>query len=114
MGNGRHNARDRATRLLLGESIDASAAHDLGLVNEVVPANRLMETADRRARELAAFSTVALRALTAATRRQRAAATLERLDAAIAIYQTTLAPSHDAGEGIRAFMEKRPPLWSHR
>jgi cyclohexa-1,5-dienecarbonyl-CoA hydratase len=104
----------RATRLLLGESIDASAAHDLGLVNQVVPASRLMETADGRARELATFSTVALRALTAATRRQRAATMLQRLDAAIAIYRTTVAPSQDAEEGIRAFMEKRPPVWSHR
>jgi cyclohexa-1,5-dienecarbonyl-CoA hydratase len=104
----------RAMRLLLGESIDASAAHDLGLASEVVPANRLMETAARRARDIAAFSTVALRALTAATRRQRAAAMLQRLDAAIAIYRTTVAPSQDAEEGIRAFMEKRAPVWSHR
>jgi enoyl-CoA hydratase/carnithine racemase len=56
---------------------------------------------------------VALRALTAATRRRRAAATLERLDAAIAIYKTTIAPSRDAEEGIRAFKEKRAPVWSH-
>jgi enoyl-CoA hydratase/carnithine racemase len=104
----------RAMRLLLGELVDASAAHDLGLVSQVVPTNRLIETADRRARELAAFSSVALRALTAATRRQRAAVTLQRLDAAIAIYRTTVAPSQDAEEGIRAFMEKRAPLWSHR
>jgi len=104
----------RAMRLLLGESIDASAAHDLGLVSEVVPANRLMETAARLAGELAAFSEVAMRALTAATRRRRAAAMLQRLDAAIAIYRTTVAPSQDAEEGIRAFMEKRAPVWSHR
>ncbi len=103
----------RATRLLLGESIDASAAHDLGLVSQVVPANRLIETADALARELANFSEVAMRALTAATRRQRAATMLQRLDAAIAIYRTTVAPSQDAEEGIRAFMEKRPPVWSH-
>ena len=83
-------------------------------MNQVVPLNRLMDTADRRARELAAFSSVALRALTAATRRQRSAAELQRLDAAIAIYRTTVAPSHDAEEGVRAFLEKRAPVWSHR
>ena len=104
----------RATRLLLGESIDASEAYDLRLVSQVVPANRMEETTDRRARDIATFSTVALRALMAATRRQRAATNLQRLDAAIAIYRTTVAPSQDAEEGIRAFMEKRPPLWSHR
>ena len=104
----------RAMSLLLGESINAVAAHNLGLVNQVVPLNLLMDTADRRARELAAFSSVALRALTAATRRQRSAAELQRLDAAIAIYRTTVAPSHDAEEGVRAFLEKRAPVWSHR
>lgn len=104
----------RAMCLLLGELVDANAAHDLGLVSQVVPANRLMETADRRARDVAALSTVALRALTAATRRQRAATVLQRLDAAIEIYRTAVAPSQDAQEGIRAFMEKRAPLWSHR
>jgi enoyl-CoA hydratase/carnithine racemase len=39
---------------------------------------------------------------------------LQRLDAAIGIYRTTIAASHDAEEGIRAFKEKRAPVWSHR
>ncbi len=104
----------RTMRLLLGESLDANTAHDAGLVSQVVPQNRLVDSADRRARELAALSGVALRALTAATRRQRAPAILSRLDAAIAIYRSTIAPSQDAEEGIRAFKEKRAPVWSHR
>ncbi len=103
-----------AMRLLLGESIDAGSAHDLGLVSQIGPGNRLVDAAGRLARELAAFSGVALRALTAATRRQRAAAMLQRLDAAIGIYRTTIAASHDAEEGIHAFKEKRAPVWSHR
>jgi cyclohexa-1,5-dienecarbonyl-CoA hydratase len=103
----------RAMRLLLGKSIDAGAAYDAGLVSQVLPRNRLADTADRLARELAGYSGVALHALTAATRRQRSAAILQRLDAAIAIYRTTLAASHDAEEGIRAFLEKRAPVWSH-
>ena len=103
----------RAMRLLLGESIDAGAAYDAGLVSQVLPRNRLADTVDRLASELAGHSGVALRALTAATRRQRSAAILERLDAAIAIYRTTIAPSHDAEEGIRAFLEKRAPVWTH-
>jgi cyclohexa-1,5-dienecarbonyl-CoA hydratase len=103
----------RAMRLLLGESIDASAAYDAGLVSHVVPKNQLADSANQLATELAGHSGVALRALTAATRRRRAPAVLERLDAAIAIYKTTIAPSRDAEEGIRAFQEKRPPVWSH-
>lgn len=103
----------RALQLLLGESIDARAAYEAGLVSQVVPRNLLAETAERRARGLAAFSGVALRALTAATRRQRAPALLQRLEAAIATYRATIAPSQDAQEGIAAFLEKRKPVWSH-
>ena len=104
----------RAMRLLLGESITAAAAEAAGLVTQVVPAAHLTETVDRVVADLAARSGVALRALTAATRRQRAPALLLRLDAAIATYRATVGPSRDAEEGISAFLEKRAPAWSHR
>ena len=67
----------------------------------------------RIATELAGHSAVAVRALTSATRGQRAPAVLQRLDAAIATYKAAVAPSRDADEGIRAFQEKRAPAWSH-
>jgi enoyl-CoA hydratase/carnithine racemase len=101
-------------RLLLGESITAAAAAAAGLVTQVVPAAQLAETVDRVATDLAARSGVALGALTTATRGQRAPALLQRLDAAVATYRATVGPSRDAEEGIRAFLEKRAPAWSHR
>jgi enoyl-CoA hydratase/carnithine racemase len=104
----------RAMRLLLGEPITADAAEEAGLVTQVVPAAQLAKTVDRVAGELAARSGVALRALTSATRAQRAPALLQRLDAAIATYRATVGPSRDAEEGINAFLEKRAPAWSHR
>jgi cyclohexa-1,5-dienecarbonyl-CoA hydratase len=104
----------RSMRLLLGDSITAADAERAGLVTEVVPAPTLSETIDRIASELAARSGVALRALTAATRGQRATSMLQRLDAAIATYRATVGPSRDAEEGISAFLEKRTPAWSHR
>jgi len=104
----------RSMRLLLGESMTAAEAERAGLVTEVVPAVSLAKTVDRNASELAARSGVALRALTAATRGQRAPAMLQRLDAAIATYRATVGPSRDAEEGISAFLEKRMPAWSHR
>jgi len=103
-----------AMRLLLGESIDAATAAQSGLVRQVVPADQLAATAARLAAELAANSAVALRALTAATRIQRAPAILQRLDAALATYQEALGSSRDAEEGVSAFLEKRAPVWSHR
>ena len=104
----------RAMRLLLGQSITAEAAKEQGLVTEVVPAGQFEDTVDRIATGLAARSGVVLRALTSATRAQRAPAVLQRLDAAIATYRATVGPSRDAEEGINAFLEKRAPAWSHR
>ena len=104
----------RAMRLLLGESITAATAETFGLVSRVAPVAQLSETVDRVAAELAARSGVALYALTSAARAQRAPALLQRLDAAIATYRATVGPSRDAREGIDAFLEKRPPAWSHR
>jgi cyclohexa-1,5-dienecarbonyl-CoA hydratase len=103
-----------ALRLLLGESIDAVTAERAGLVRQVVPADQLSSAALKLAEALADYSAVALRALTNATRIQRAPAILQRLDAALATYRATLGSSHDAAEGIAAFLEKRPPVWSHR
>jgi len=103
----------RAMRWLLGETIDAGAAYDAGLLTRVVPRSRLVETADELAGTLAAFSSVAVRALTAATRRRRAVAILQHLDDAIDVYRATIGRSQDAQEGIRAFLEKRAPVWSH-
>jgi enoyl-CoA hydratase/carnithine racemase len=103
----------RAMRMLLGESITAAGAEAAGLVTQAVPVVQLAETVDRVATDLAARSGVALRALTTATRGQRAPALLQRLDAAIATYRATVGPSRDAEEGISAFLEKRAPAWSH-
>jgi len=103
-----------AMRLMLGESIDASTAERAGLVHQVPPADELAATADRLAAEFASRSAVALRALTTATRIQRAPAILQRLDAALATYRATLGSSRDAAEGVAAFLEKRAPAWSHR
>ena len=103
-----------ATALMLGESIDAKRAERLGLVSAVVERSRLLDASRERANQLAAHSAVALRALISATRVERAPAILQRIDAAIATYKAQVGPARDAKEGIDAFLEKRPPAWSHR
>ena len=101
-------------QLMLGESIDAARAQQLGLIGTVVERTRLDETAAAMARRIADFSGVASRALIAATRGPRAAGVLHRIDEAIATYKAMIGPSRDAQEGIDAFLAKRPPTWSHR
>jgi cyclohexa-1,5-dienecarbonyl-CoA hydratase len=103
-----------AMRLLLGESIDAATALELGLVAGVVPASGLAGAAQQRATMIAGHSSVAIRGLTAATRRARSGELMRRIDGAIETYRALIGSSHDAQEGIDAFLEKRPPAWSHR
>src|SRR2546423_2027551 len=103
-----------AMRLLLGELIDAATAERHGLVSRVVPPDQLADVSDSTAARVAAYSAVALFALIRATRGQRVAAILQRLDAAIATYRAVVGPSQDSQEGIDAFLEKREPARSHR
>jgi cyclohexa-1,5-dienecarbonyl-CoA hydratase len=104
----------QSMRLLLGESIDAATARQLGLVGPVVAVNKLTQAAEELAHRIAGYSGVALRGLVRSTRGQRANQVLQRLDAAIAAYRALVGPSTDAQEGISAFFEKRTPVWRHR
>jgi E-phenylitaconyl-CoA hydratase len=98
---------------LLGgsERMDARTAHSLGLVGEVLPAERLLP----RARELAAMIAQHSPTALAATKR----AIWQSLDVGLeeALERTwKIIESHtdhpDLAEGTRAFVEKRKPRWA--
>ncbi len=96
---------------LTGEAIDADRAHQVGLVNRVVPATRLMEEALRLAEQVAANAPLAVRC---SKRVMLASADLSEADA-WALNDSTFAEiftSADAMEGAVAFAEKRAPNWS--
>jgi enoyl-CoA hydratase/carnithine racemase len=94
--------------LLSARRLTADEAHALGLVAEVVEAGELLEAARAKAAAVAKIAPLAARTM-AELVRTAGDADLERgLDdeqAALA----TLRRSHDADEGIRAFVEKREP-----
>jgi enoyl-CoA hydratase/carnithine racemase len=96
--------------LLTGELIDAATARSLGLVNRLVPRSGLRDAVDGLAREIAAKSAFTVAIGKEAFYRQA------ELDLAAAYryaaeVMTTNMLARDAGEGIDAFLAKRPPVW---
>jgi methylglutaconyl-CoA hydratase len=96
--------------LLTGRLVEASEAKDLGLVTEIVPADRLIARADEIAEQLIAASpsslTRAKRLLTSA-----AAASVDAdLERAV-LENARIRCTPDFKEGIASFLEKRKPVW---
>jgi crotonobetainyl-CoA hydratase len=99
--------------LLTGRRISAAQALEWGLVNEVVPRAELDGAVDRWLADILACAPLSLRAIKQTVRRtaQLAAAEAQalRLPALIECLQ-----SADGEEGVRAFQEKRAPVWTGR
>ena len=93
---------------LLGDFVDAEQALAFGIVNRVVPADRLVEEARELARRLAAGPTRAYAEIKQLLLQTAGASLSETLDAESEA-QLRVAGSRDFQEGIRAFFEKRPP-----
>ena len=106
--------RRRAMEMLLtGRFISAEEAERFGLVNRIVPADQLGQTAREWALEIAEYSGYTL----ALGKR----AFYEQVDlseeAAYGCAKEVIAlncMADDAREGMAAFVEKRPPQWKHR
>lgn len=101
-----------AELLYTGEPITAAQARESGLVRQVVPADRLEAIAAALAERIARHSAVSLR-LTKRCVRQASLIQREMLWRAGRIYTDDLMATDDAVVGLAAFLEKRPPVWSH-
>jgi cyclohexa-1,5-dienecarbonyl-CoA hydratase len=100
--------------LFTGQSISAKEAERNGLVNVVVPEDRLVEAEQDIVSKLLALSSVAIRASKMAMAATFNEQFEKALDAIEAIYLNELAPSEDGLEGLVAFLEKRSPVWKER
>jgi len=106
--------RAAAEAILWGEALPAERALRLGFVSEVVAAADLDAAVDRRARRVASLSGAATALARLAIRRGAEGPLTAALGAVESIYRGRLLRTKDAGEGLRAFLEKRPPTWRHR
>jgi methylglutaconyl-CoA hydratase len=98
--------------LLTGQLFDAQRAHALGLVNEVVEGEKLLERVQLFAQELLQNSSSAMRK----TKELQIAETASELDARIerAVTASLQARQHpDFQEGVTAFLNKRKPRWQN-
>ena len=100
--------------LLTGRNLTAEDGHRLGIVNVIAPAGELDAAVAAFAEEnFVPRSALSLRMATKAVRRQQVPLVEARLAEAERIYLEELLPTHDGVEGIRAFLEKRPPEWEN-
>jgi enoyl-CoA hydratase len=96
--------------VLTGDPISAAEAHELGLVNRVVPADRLLEETLELAARVARNGPVALRFAKRVMWRAKPGDDWDALWAE----SGEVFGSEDAREGAQAFAERRAPVWKGR
>jgi len=95
---------------LTGDPIDADRAFDLGLINRIVPAERLLDEALSLAERITENSPLSVRHSKRVLRRSADVPEAEGWVISDEAYQTVFS-SPDAMEGPLAFAEKRKPRW---
>ena len=96
--------------VLTGDMINAAEAERLGLVNKVVADEDLEVETLKLARKLVAKSPIALRIGKEGLRRLEDVPYHQGLESMDDLF-AALCATHDAEEGVQAFLEKRKPHW---
>ena len=107
---GEKKARDL---LLTGRIVEAAEAKELGLVNEIVPAENLLARARELAEVLIAASPGSLSRAKRLMTSAAAAAVDHDLERAI-LENARIRCTPDFKEGLASFLEKRKPVWQEK
>jgi len=104
--------RKNALELVLtGDTIDAKEAQQIGLINKVVSPDKLVEATNELVGKLKKMSPVVLRLVRQAVYQGLYLDFKKALDGVTSIYLDQLIRTEDAVEGLKAFLEKRKPVW---
>jgi crotonobetainyl-CoA hydratase len=100
--------------ILTGRHVSAREGQELGFVNEVVPADGLMDAAKRWAAQICECAPLSVRASKDVVYRSLDSASLQASMEASYDSVKAMVKSEDFIEGPRAFAEKRKPQWQGR
>ncbi len=99
--------------LVTGDPISAQRAHQVGLVNEVVPAAELHDAAQALGERIAANAPLSVAAAKATVRLMAGPRFADAYAEAEALWEPVYL-SDDAQEGPAAYRDKRTPIWTGR
>jgi cyclohexa-1,5-dienecarbonyl-CoA hydratase len=103
--------RAAADLILTGRQISAAEAQRFGLITRVVSDSELRHAVSELLGELRALSPSVLQLTGKTLWNLHCAEFAKQLEEVERVYLSGLMKTHDAREGIRAFLEKRKPVW---
>jgi enoyl-CoA hydratase len=99
--------------MYLGDPISAYEAKEIGLVNQVVPSDKLVSTVKELSSKLASRSGAAISNIKEAVDRGLQVTLEEGLNIELDLFDRAFL-TEDGQEGVTAFLEKRKPVFKHK
>ena len=100
--------------IMLGETIDAAEAYRLGISNHIFPIETYDQEFTKFIESFNSLSSIVLQYTNKAFKKALGIDFETKIDDIEEFYLKELMSTHDANEGLQAFLEKRAPNWQNR